>query len=84
MRDDIENRSVHCLIKRNLQTKARILTKCYFSVYQQVNLDFDILLKTFGANLAEIFKFTKEKLLQQLLKNGKKRCINFFLKMTLG
>ena len=33
---------------------------------QRANLDFDILLEIFCANLAEIFKSKKEKLLQQL------------------
>ena len=42
-----------------------------------------MLLEIFGASLAEIVKFKKERLLKKMLKNGKKRCINFF-EMTLG
>ena len=68
---------IHCLIKHISQNKTRILTNWYFSVYQRANLDFDVLLDIFGANLAEMFKFKKEKLLQQLLKNSRKRCIIF-------
>ena len=49
-----------------------------FSVYQRANLDFGILLEIFGANLAEILKFKKKELLQQLLKNGKKTLHQFF------
>ena len=75
---------IHHLIKRSLQNKTTILTKLYFSDYQLANLNFDISLEVFGANLAEIFKFRKDRLLNKVLKNGKKRCIQFFLKMTFG
>ena len=55
---------IHCLIKRNSQNERRILTKRHFSFYQRANLDFDILLKILGANLAEIFTCKKEILLK--------------------
>ena len=46
--------------------------KMIFFSLPTTNVGFDILLENIqGANLAEIFKFEKEKLLQQLLKNSK-------------
>ena len=51
------------------------MTKLLFSLPTRANLDFDVLLEIFSASLAKIFKFKKEKLLQQLLKNGRKCCI---------
>ena len=39
----VSQKCIHCMIKRNSQNKARILTKWYFSVYQRAILDFDIL-----------------------------------------
>ena len=49
-----------------------------FLVYQRANLDFDIFLEIFGANLVQISKFKREKLLQQLLKNGQKNLHQVF------
>ena len=57
------------MIKHNSE-KKKILTKRYFSVYQRANLAFDILLEPFGANLAKIFKFKKEKLLTKMAENA--------------
>ena len=40
------------------------------SVYQRANLDFDILLEILGANLAEIFKFKKDRMLKKWQKSS--------------
>ena len=52
----------------SLTRQKRILTKGYVSFYQQANLDFEILLEYFCANLDEIFKFRKERLLKNFEK----------------
>ena len=58
-----------------------------FSVHQRADLDFDILPEFFCANLAEIFKFLKEKIISTIVEKRQKKNnaeSNLSLKMILG
>ena len=55
---------MYALFDQAQLAKKKNFDKMSFLVYQRANLDFDILLEIFCANLAEISKFKKEELLQ--------------------